>query len=201
MSICLLLFLFLMCCRILSMLKKIALKTELRVHHKLKKLSQKRTKLAPDTRRNIPLRQIQRRIQRTISARHLGEILPAHAVAPSPPATRQFVAGSSCVASSRAPSGGREEAPNMPTSPRSSSPSAAGSSGSSATREATASGGADDLAPPPPVQTTPPPSPPRTRLQKGIKKPKIYTDGTVRYGMLSVIGEPCTLTEALDDSN
>jgi hypothetical protein len=48
-----------------------------------------------------------------------------------------------------------------------------------------------------------PPSPPgvRTRLQKGIRNPKQYTDGTVRYGMLSSTGEPHTLTEALNDPN
>jgi histone deacetylase 1/2 len=49
----------------------------------------------------------------------------------------------------------------------------------------------------------PPPSPPgvRTRLQKGIRNPKQYTDGTVRYGLLSSTGEPHTLTEALNDPN
>ena len=48
-----------------------------------------------------------------------------------------------------------------------------------------------------------PPSPPklRTRLQKGIKQPKIYKDRTVRYGMFSSTGEPRTLSEALDDKN
>lgn len=37
-----------------------------------------------------------------------------------------------------------------------------------------------------------PPSPacPRTCLQHGIHKPKIYTDGTVRYGCLTSSGEP-----------
>jgi hypothetical protein len=44
-------------------------------------------------------------------------------------------------------------------------------------------------------------SPIRTRLQRGIRNPKKYTDGTVRYGMLSSTGEPCTLMEALDDEN
>nr|XP_051230263.1 uncharacterized protein LOC127348216 [Lolium perenne] len=47
----------------------------------------------------------------------------------------------------------------------------------------------------------PPPAEPRTRLQKGIRNPKKYTDGTVRYGMLSSTGEPCTLVEALNDPN
>jgi hypothetical protein len=40
---------------------------------------------------------------------------------------------------------------------------------------------------------------PRTRLQKGIRRPKIYTDGTVRYGMFTSTGEPSNLTEALSD--
>jgi hypothetical protein len=47
----------------------------------------------------------------------------------------------------------------------------------------------------------PPPSPPsvHTRLQKGIHHPKQYTDGTIRYGILSSTGEPYNLTEALAD--
>jgi hypothetical protein len=46
-------------------------------------------------------------------------------------------------------------------------------------------------------------SPPhiRTRLQQGIRQPKKYTDGTVRYGLFSSIGEPSTLSKALDDSH
>jgi hypothetical protein len=40
----------------------------------------------------------------------------------------------------------------------------------------------------------------RTRLQKGIRNPKKYTDGTVRYGMFSSTGEPSTLVEAQSDS-
>jgi hypothetical protein len=49
----------------------------------------------------------------------------------------------------------------------------------------------------------PPPSPPgvHTRLQKGIRHPKKYTDGRIRYGLLSSTGEPYTLTEALNDPN
>jgi hypothetical protein len=53
---------------------------------------------------------------------------------------------------------------------------------------------------PPP---SPPPAPPlvvpRIRLQHGIKKPKTYTDGTIRYGLLTATGEPSKLGEALDD--
>jgi hypothetical protein len=29
-----------------------------------------------------------------------------------------------------------------------------------------------------------------TRLQHGIRKPKVYTDGIVRYGFFSASGEP-----------
>jgi hypothetical protein len=39
----------------------------------------------------------------------------------------------------------------------------------------------------------------RTRLQKGIKQPKIYTDGTVRYGLLASSDEPRSLVDALAD--
>jgi hypothetical protein len=44
---------------------------------------------------------------------------------------------------------------------------------------------------------------PVTRLQHGIRKPRIYTDGTVKWGMLasSGIGEPASLNEALQDPN
>ena len=63
----------------------------------------------------------------------------------------------------------------------------AGSSGSS--------GESDDSASP-----SSPIAEPRTRLQKGIRQPKQYTDGTIRYGMLSATGEPSSLSEALDDS-
>jgi hypothetical protein len=42
---------------------------------------------------------------------------------------------------------------------------------------------------------------PVTRRQHGIHKPKHYTDGTVRWGLMlsSGVGEPTTLTEALKD--
>ena len=57
-------------------------------------------------------------------------------------------------------------------------------------------------------------APRRTRLQQGIKQPKKYKDGTItygkqasiykqtnsiRYGLLTSTGEPCSLSEALDD--
>jgi hypothetical protein len=38
---------------------------------------------------------------------------------------------------------------------------------------------------------------PSTCLQHGIRKPKLYTDGTVRYGLLTSSGEPQNHNEAL----
>jgi hypothetical protein len=40
---------------------------------------------------------------------------------------------------------------------------------------------------------------PSTRLQHGIRKPKLYTDGTVRYELLTSSGEPQNHNEALQD--
>jgi histone deacetylase 1/2 len=37
----------------------------------------------------------------------------------------------------------------------------------------------------------------RTRLQDEIRKPKLYTDGHVRYGFFSSTGEPRNVEEAL----
>jgi histone deacetylase 1/2 len=45
-----------------------------------------------------------------------------------------------------------------------------------------------------------PPSGVRTRLQQGIRHPKIYKDGTVRYGLFTSTGEPSSLAEALGDA-
>jgi len=47
------------------------------------------------------------------------------------------------------------------------------------------------------------PQRPVTRLQKGISKPKVYTDGTVRWCNLvtSTDGEPSTVAAALGDKN
>jgi hypothetical protein len=42
---------------------------------------------------------------------------------------------------------------------------------------------------------------PRTRLQQGVRKPKVYTDGTIRYGCFTSSGEPYDLNEALGDVN
>jgi histone deacetylase 1/2 len=41
----------------------------------------------------------------------------------------------------------------------------------------------------------------QTRLQKGIKHPIFFTDGTVRYAFLTTTGEPKKLSEALTDEN
>jgi histone deacetylase 1/2 len=48
-----------------------------------------------------------------------------------------------------------------------------------------------------------PPSRPITRAQHGISKPKIYSDGTVRWGntVTSTTGEPTNLSDKLADRN
>jgi hypothetical protein len=38
-------------------------------------------------------------------------------------------------------------------------------------------------------------------LQGGIRKPKVYTDGTIHYSCLAVIDEPRNLEEALGNKN
>ncbi|WVZ51017.1 hypothetical protein U9M48_002209 [Paspalum notatum var. saurae] len=47
----------------------------------------------------------------------------------------------------------------------------------------------------------PAPTRPATRLQQGIRKPKVYTDGSVRYGFLAENKEPSNLQEALENKN
>jgi histone deacetylase 1/2 len=42
---------------------------------------------------------------------------------------------------------------------------------------------------------------PRTRLQSGIRKEKVYTDGTIKHGCFTSSGEPHTVDEALHDKN
>jgi histone deacetylase 1/2 len=50
-------------------------------------------------------------------------------------------------------------------------------------------------------QAVVPPQRPITRLQRGIHKPKLYTDGTVRYGLsIAASGEPNSVSAALKDS-
>ena len=46
------------------------------------------------------------------------------------------------------------------------------------------------------------PTRPHTRLQSGIHKPKVYTDGTIWYGLSAIAeSEPHSLEDALQDSN
>jgi hypothetical protein len=40
-----------------------------------------------------------------------------------------------------------------------------------------------------------------TRLQAGIRKPKVYKDGNVRYGNLIICEEPTNISTALTDPN
>jgi hypothetical protein len=42
---------------------------------------------------------------------------------------------------------------------------------------------------------------PSTRLQHGIRKPKVYTDGTIKYSFLTASGEPRNIEDALSDKN
>lgn len=42
---------------------------------------------------------------------------------------------------------------------------------------------------------------PHTRARYEIHKTKIYTDGTIRYGLLASNGEPNNLSEAFKDGN
>jgi hypothetical protein len=41
----------------------------------------------------------------------------------------------------------------------------------------------------------------QTRLQRGIRQPKKYTDGTIRYALLTSAGEPQNLSKALTDTH
>jgi histone deacetylase 1/2 len=42
---------------------------------------------------------------------------------------------------------------------------------------------------------------PRTRLQSGIRKEKVYTDGTIKYDFFTSSDEPRNVEEALNDKN
>jgi hypothetical protein len=42
---------------------------------------------------------------------------------------------------------------------------------------------------------------PRTRLSEGIRRSRVYADGTIHYGMLTTIGEPSSLADTFSDSN
>jgi hypothetical protein len=54
-------------------------------------------------------------------------------------------------------------------------------------------------APPVPGVASPVVTRPGTRLQHGIRKPKVYTNGTMRYGLCTSSGEPQNHHEALQD--
>jgi hypothetical protein len=47
----------------------------------------------------------------------------------------------------------------------------------------------------------PAPERPHTRICDGIRCPRVYTDGTIRYGMHVSIDEPLNLVAALGDEN
>jgi histone deacetylase 1/2 len=93
--------------------------------------------------------------------------------------------------------------PHLPTSPRAvaQSPSATGageatlpaSTAPTGAASAAAGSSAADASPSAAQQEVRH----RTRLQAGIQKPKVYTDGTVRYGCFTSSGEPQSLDEAL----
>jgi len=78
------------------------------------------------------------------------------------------------------PRGGTESTPG--------SAQASSSNGSSVTSQ----GSDEAVMNPEPVQR------PHTRLQRGIVKPKVYTDGTVRYANVCTSTEPNTVREALN---
>jgi hypothetical protein len=87
---------------------------------------------------------------------------------------------------------------------------AASSAGSSAAGDGTSSSAANSDTvdapdvPPSPSSVVQPAAPTvgvRTRLQQGIRHPKHYTNGTIRYGMFSSTCEPTKLSEALGDAN
>jgi hypothetical protein len=48
------------------------------------------------------------------------------------------------------------------------------------------------------VSSTPDDTRPRTRLHNNIKKPKVYTDGMVRYACLTQSGEPVSVAQAME---
>lgn len=58
------------------------------------------------------------------------------------------------------------------------------------------------MAPASPSTSPPAPQRPTTRLLQGIRKPKTYTDGTIRYAHLTAVAEePSSLKDALANPN
>ncbi|XP_071680405.1 uncharacterized protein [Lolium perenne] len=108
----------------------------------------------------------------------------------TPPSSASPPPGASPAAPERSPplsptACGQHTPPASPVSP--SGAASAAPSVSSAT-ESGAVSGSSVAAARGEIIIAAPPAEPRTRLQKGIRNPKKYTDGTVRYGMLSSTG-------------
>ena len=120
---------------------------------------------------------------------------PVSSTAPSSPPSPSVLSRSVL-----APTAGRQgQGAPAPSSMTASGPSAPSSTHAGGhTRSLVADPVASAMAPPPPAD----PPRPRTRLQHEIRKPKQYTDGTVRYGHLAVTPEESpTLKSALADPN
>jgi hypothetical protein len=77
------------------------------------------------------------------------------------------------------------------------------SSGADRTSSPSASGSSvhEEAALPDMAMNAPEISRPMTRLQAGTRKPKVYTDDTIRYGFFTSSGEPQNINEALGDEN
>jgi hypothetical protein len=126
--------------------------------------------------------------------------------APQQPSSRQPTAATRRTSAS----GGDRQAPaSSPASPTSDArqqqqtPAATPTALLESPSESAPDPAAGSSAPASPVADPPPPEQnrPRTRLQAGLRQPKIYTDGTIRYGMFTSNGEPQTVEEALGDKN
>lgn len=116
----------------------------------------------------------------------------------SVPSSSSLLQATDRVASHPDPVGG-----SAPTSDPSADSAAAGSSvaepQSGAAPDSAAHTGASSGTPPPDLTPSPPPRP-TTRAQHGIVKPKQYTDGTVRWGMITTCEpeEPSSLKAAFE---
>lgn len=51
------------------------------------------------------------------------------------------------------------------------------------------------------TEAIPAASRPCTRSQSGIRKEKVYADGTIKYGLFTSSSEPQNLEEAMSDKN
>jgi hypothetical protein len=142
----------------------------------------------------------------------------------APTATASSASSNPASASPHAPSGAPASTPAGPPPPTSTCPTAGGA-GPSAATGGTPAAGASPLESPPLGSSTPTtdlgagdrssapvPAPsdvpassasqrPTTRLQHGIRKPKTYTDSTIRFGNLTAVSEPTNVREALCDKH